>query len=97
MQQVNPAQPEVHSFFLSLPHMASKIKNLIPIDTFALEDIEYSTFLGTEADDVLVKIKDRFLIFDPTGRLTQLKATMIPQGFVMSEYKVKEMLLCQRP
>jgi hypothetical protein len=77
--------------------MASKIKNLIPIDTFALEDIEYSTFLGTEADDVLVKIKDRFLIFDPTGRLTQLKATMIPQGFVMSEYKVKEMLLCQRP
>jgi hypothetical protein len=77
--------------------MASKITNLIPIDTFALEDIEYSTFLGTEADDVLVKIKDRFLIFDPSGRLTQLQATMIPKGFVMSEYKVKEMLLCQRP
>jgi hypothetical protein len=97
VQQTDPSQPESHSFFLSLPHMASKIKNLIPIDTFALEDIEYSTFLGTEADDVLVKIKDRFLIFDPTGRLTQLKATMIPKGFDMSEYKVKEMLLCQRP
>jgi hypothetical protein len=52
--------------------MASKITNLIPIDTFALEDIEYSSFLGTEADDVLVKIKDRFLIFDSAGRLSQL-------------------------
>jgi hypothetical protein len=52
--------------------MASKITNLIPIDTFALEDIEYSSFLGSEADDVLVKIKDRFLIFDSAGRLSQL-------------------------
>jgi len=52
--------------------MASKISNLIPIDTFAIEDIEYSSFLGTEADDVLIKIKDRFLIFDSCGHLTQL-------------------------
>lgn len=94
--QPDPSPPESHSYFLALPHMASKITNLIPIDTFALEDIEYSSFLGTEADDVLVKIKDRFIIFDSAGRLSQLQASIIPQGFVMSEYKVKEMLLCQR-
>lgn len=91
------ALPEFHSYFLALPHMASKITNLIPIDTFALEDIEYSSFLGTEVDDVLVKIKDRFIIFDSAGRLSQLQANIIPQGFVISDYKVKEMLLCQRP
>ena len=72
VQQHDPTQPESNSFFLCLPHMDSKIANLIPIDTFALEDIEYSSFLGTEADDILVKIKDRFLIFDPTGKLSQL-------------------------
>ena len=49
--------------------MASKLANLIPIDTFAIEEIEYSSFLGTEADDVLIKIKDRFLIFDSNGSL----------------------------
>ncbi len=52
--------------------MASKIANLIPIDTFAKEEIEYSSFLGTEDDDILIKIKDHFIIFNSNGRLTQL-------------------------
>jgi hypothetical protein len=29
-------QPDIHSYFLALPHMASKLNNLIPIDTFAI-------------------------------------------------------------
>ena len=54
--------------------MTSKVKHILPLDSLSQQQVEYSTFLGTENDDILVKLKSTedshgILIFAPNGQL----------------------------
>lgn len=42
---------------MSLPLVTSKLKQIMPLDNFSKEEVEYTTFLGTKTDDILVKLK----------------------------------------
>jgi hypothetical protein len=49
----------------------------MPLDTLSQQQVEYSTFLGTENDDILVKLKSTedshgILIFGANGQQRQV-------------------------
>jgi hypothetical protein len=57
--------------------VTSKVKNILPLDSLSQQQVEYSTFLGTENDDILVKLKSTenshgILIFSANGQLRQV-------------------------
>jgi len=59
----------------------------MPLDNFSKDEVEYTTFLGNEADDILVKLKSQtgisggigargnlsFLVFSPDGCLRKIE------------------------
>jgi hypothetical protein len=52
----------------------------MPLDTLSKQQVEYSTFLGTENDDILVKLKSTedshgILIFAANGQLRQVEVS----------------------
>jgi len=78
------------TYFLCIPHVTSKIKQLLPIDDLSISEVEYSTFLGTENDDMLLRLKNRrenlgFIFFSGRGQLRKVNDSEIP-------YHEKEML-----
>lgn len=49
----------------------------MPLDTLSQQQVEFSTFLGTDNDDILVKLKSTedshgILIFSANGQLRQV-------------------------
>ena len=75
--KITEDETKVGFFFLSVPLVTSKIKQIMPLDTLSQQQVEYSTFLGTENDDILVKLKSTedshgILIFSANGQLRQV-------------------------
>lgn len=65
-------------FFLSIPILASKVKQIMPLDSLSKGEVEYTTFIGTKNDDILVKLRSKsdslgFLIFSAKGSLRDVE------------------------
>jgi len=81
MQVISNKRSHKGFYFLSIPIVTSKSKQLMPLDSLS-KKVEYSTFLGNsninEDDDILVKLKSDenslgFLIFSRSGEIRSLK------------------------
>lgn len=75
--KITEDESNVGFFFLSIPLVTSKLKQIMPLDTLSQQQVEFSTFLGTDNDDILVKLKSTedshgILIFSANGQLRQV-------------------------
>ena len=71
------------AYFLCIPHVTSKVKQLLPMDNLSISEVAYSTFLGTDKDDMLVKLRKKtenlgFMFFSARGQLRELEDCKIP-------------------
>lgn len=81
MQVISHKKSHKGFYFLSIPIVTSKSKQLMPLEKFS-KKVEYSTFLGNsndnKNDDILVKLESDenslgFLIFSKSGELRRLE------------------------
>jgi hypothetical protein len=78
-----PIVSEQH-YFLVASEMRSRIKRLMSDsnDTFVRDQVVFTSFIANiEDDDILVVLKNgRYLIFDKSGRVVRLEATINIEG-----------------
>ena len=79
-------------YFLVIPELTSRKKNLLPSDSFGYKELEFSSFVG---DDILVKCGGTFLVFNLNGSLIPISLHPTNSfNFVLKEYRVKQLVHC---
>lgn len=69
----------------------------MPLDNFSRREVEYTTFLGTNQDEILVKLKGNssedeslhFLVFSAAGNLKEVRASDNYKGQNFKDFYVQ--------